>query len=276
MHTTDLITTLIDTHYYVMIFGIIVSLTSSQITEAFGKYGKNLTNSKVSTEESYFSLTIDVLKEITVSKSYFAYFYWFVSIWHPIVWAFSYFQGVRLNNRVFLLCVLFQLQFVRRWYEVNYVQKLSSKPQMHISIFIFGLSHYFCLALIPHLPSKNNDDSFNILTITCATVLFFWSSYHQYSSHCILASMRKNDGEYSIPEQGYFLSCSSPHYFFEILIYVSFLIIGYPFFHSLWLASGFVLINLSISGYYNHQWYLSNFPERKEFLNQRHFILIRP
>lgn len=109
-----------------------------------------------------------------------------------------------------------------------------------------------------------------------SVVLFCWSSWHQFKCHFILAGIRKSTNkrttitdtpnssslhnqQYSIPHGDWFQYCSSPHYWAEILIYIS-----------IWLALGLsntyflmclatTVLNLVYTARLNHSWYIRTF-----------------
>ena len=98
-----------------------------------------------------------------------------------------------------------------------------------------------------------------------AIVLFFWSSWHQYSCHKILADVRtgsidtSNKKQYAIPYGDWFEYVSSPHYLAEILIYIALcLCLGLSSVHCL-LALATTLLNLLYTSRLNHEWCIKTF-----------------
>jgi 3-oxo-5-alpha-steroid 4-dehydrogenase 3 len=110
-----------------------------------------------------------------------------------------------------------------------------------------------------------------------AIVLCVFAQYQQYRHHLILANVRRRPDvtaeykdkpqRYVLPEQGWFPIVTCPHYFAEILVYVSFVWILWmeqrdlsvsiwsfrPLLVLVWVAS-----NLTMSALINHQWYQQN------------------
>lgn len=63
-----------------------------------------------------------------------------------------------------------------------------------------------------------------------------------------------------MPSGGLFELISCPHYFAEILIYISLAIVQCGLSVTWWLVVCFVVVNQVIMGISNHQWYLNKFP----------------
>ena len=97
--------------------------------------------------------------------------------------------------------------------------------------------------------------------------LFAVASVLQFQSHTILARLRKDKSghvvtlKHSIPRGSLFNILSCPHYFAEILIYLSMCII-FNGRSTTWLfVCGFVVLNQIVVGLFNHQWYLDTFKD---------------
>jgi len=101
----------------------------------------------------------------------------------------------------------------------------------------------------------------NIATIV-GVLLFFFASYHQANCHKILASLRQGNtsSSFKIPHSDWFEYVSCPHYFAEILIYLSLLLVlGHFENMSMWLVVAFVVMNLGNSALDTHRWYKKKF-----------------
>ena len=103
--------------------------------------------------------------------------------------------------------------------------------------------------------------------------LFLASSYLQFSSHRILANLRRDSSgrivtlEHSIPRGSLFELISCPHYFAEILIYLSLCLVFAGQSTTWWFVCCFVLINQVIVGLFNHHWYhkkFEDYPRRRK------------
>ena len=65
--------------------------------------------------------------------------------------------------------------------------------------------------------------------------------------------------EHAIPRGGWFDYVSCPHYLMEIIIYLSFLLIGGPRHVTLLSVVIFVITNQLVAGYMTHRWYCTHF-----------------
>ena len=97
--------------------------------------------------------------------------------------------------------------------------------------------------------------------------LFFVASVLQFQSHTILARLRKDKTgtvvtlKHSIPRGSLFNLLSCPHYFAEILIYLSMCLIFNGRSATWLMVCCFVVLNQIIVGLFNHQWYLDTFKD---------------
>ncbi len=67
--------------------------------------------------------------------------------------------------------------------------------------------------------------------------------------------------QHSIPRGDWFELVSCPHYFAEILIYLSLSLVLSGRSTTWWMVCSFVVTNQIIVGLFNHQWYLDNFKD---------------
>ena len=101
--------------------------------------------------------------------------------------------------------------------------------------------------------------------VIIGVAIFFIFNYLQDQHHVILANLRKeikpeeNKGDtgkyYGIPNGLLFNWIDCPHYFCEVLIYVSMLVICEGGFPLLWLLFGFVNLNMGITATGTYHWY---------------------
>ncbi|RWR98445.1 polyprenol reductase-like protein [Dinothrombium tinctorium] len=71
-----------------------------------------------------------------------------------------------------------------------------------------------------------------------------------------------------MPSGGWFQYISCPHYFTEIVIYVSICLFGGRN-TSLWMVCCFVLTNQTVAAFLNHRWYLNtfkNYPKERKVI----------
>lgn len=268
------VTYLVPSFYLLVLFALSIILLFPQLTESFAKYGKARSDSTVHSRPKLLNFAL-ALGNLTISKSRFRFYYWFAFVWNSVLIVSSHL----LSSKVFkfnLLSMLVQIQVMRRLYEVEMVQKLSTEAQMHVFHFILGLGHYFCLVIIANslrigLTTSLTDVVIGIISLG----LFIWASFCQFKAHWLLASLRRHAKmEYVLPVGSFFATCSSPHYFFEIVIYISFLMLVKGRSLNLGLALLFVICNLTTTAYFTHAWYLRVFPDQREIILSRHPILV--
>jgi len=100
--------------------------------------------------------------------------------------------------------------------------------------------------------------------------LFTWASLHQHRCHRILANLRdhgvrrnRSDRSYSLPQGDWFEYVSSPHYFAEVLIYASLLVIfvATDWRTNWWLVEVFTASTLLLGARQVHLWYRLKFED---------------
>lgn len=96
--------------------------------------------------------------------------------------------------------------------------------------------------------------------------VFLHAWYNQFVSNVILANLRKNKSgtivtqKHLMPTGGYFDKVSSPHMFFEIVIYVALYVLIHN--NSSWLfVLCWVLTNQIENAWLTHKWYVATFPD---------------
>lgn len=187
------------------------------------------------------------------------------------------------------------IQVVRRLYECSFLS-VYSEAKMNIVHYLFGHSFYFgvglsVLAEAPGFSAQSElltmwlkfdpkffstigkpgdvvfEGKFLTLNHTIGVALFLFASVLQFHSHWILAKLRKDKKgqvvtlKHSIPRGSLFDLLSCPHYFAEILIYLSMCIIFEGKSATWLLVCCFVVLNQMVVGLFNHQWYLDTFPD---------------
>ncbi|CAO3592471.1 unnamed protein product [Absidia cylindrospora] len=178
---------------------------------------------------------------------------------------------------------LLTLHLARRLYESWFIEKPSPLARMHLSHYLVGFGFYGAMvfgtwlegvAVLPIWQDYNSTSrsfcyhDIPIATTSIGTVLFLYASKHQYSCHCILASLRTNNKEnddgksnsYRIPHGDWFEFLVAPHYTCDVLIYLSLCIIYQA--HSIILLSGlfWTFLNLSVTASETKSWYIATFP----------------
>jgi len=175
---------------------------------------------------------------------------------------------------------LLQFQLTRRAFECITIHKFSER-RLELINSLFAFCFYLLISLGPVVESLRDSNApeviptFHINRISLiAAAMFLLASYHQHVCHKILSNLRndaKSSQRYGIPYGDWFEWVSSPHYFAEILIYITFLIVVGLNNMSMWLALMFVVLNLTHSAYKTHNWYLEKFKEA--YPKQRKFLL---
>ncbi|KAI9468975.1 MAG: 3-oxo-5-alpha-steroid 4-dehydrogenase-domain-containing protein [Benjaminiella poitrasii] len=170
--------------------------------------------------------------------------------------------------------ILMTCHLLRRVYESFWVEKPSKTATMHVSHYFIGVGFYGAMVLGTWLEGASNLDiwtvhaqkeqSFPVLTITIALALYAYASYHQHRCHAILASLRDQDRkQYAIPRGDWFETLVAPHYFADILVYVS-LNILYHFQNYIFICGLiWTIINLSITANETQSWYYRHFSKEK-------------
>jgi 3-oxo-5-alpha-steroid 4-dehydrogenase 3 len=172
-----------------------------------------------------------------------------------------------LNDWVFLSKWLFLMHCSRRLWECHYIT-LYGQSKMHIGGYLCGLAHY-TLAIISFefssFENRYHHYHHNAVVRLIGIAVFTAGNFLQYHSHLILyrakvkmlKSPKESDpsAKYSLPREGLFWCCASPHYFSEILIYASFLLIDAQNLAVCCMVV-WVVVNLSIVAYQQYSWYL--------------------
>ena len=189
--------------------------------------------------------------------------------------------------------VLFEVHVLRRLWECHTIATFG-QSSMHIAGYLCGLIHYaltpvsmMCSCLqIPFLVEISDLWPANLVSIKsrgCVValwpaqtlftagglVLFLSASVAQYKCHAILYRLKKVEevdlagspkSRYGLPVGFGFDFVCCPHYFAEILIYVSFWFINMGNVASL-LEAVWVTSNLAVVAVGQKRWYLETFPE---------------
>ncbi|KAF2075343.1 hypothetical protein CYY_003372 [Polysphondylium violaceum] len=249
--------------YYLSIFYWILGITI-YLLKVFNKdfnhftsYGK-LSNQNKSTSSSSSSKTTTATRNDNNDKPFSIVN--FLSLFYLdrcfIVTEFT------LNKTILIIYLLFIIQGSRRFLETYFIQK-HVYSRMNNLLFLSGLSYYLFLVLSLYFEYsvKSSTTTSSLIPITVGIILFTFASFKQYQCHVILSSLRKdnNDNKHSIPYGEWFNLVSSPHYFSELLIYFSYLLITQFQYKSLILCFLFTSINLIHRSMDIHQWYMGQF-----------------
>ncbi|XP_030383597.1 polyprenol reductase [Scaptodrosophila lebanonensis] len=189
------------------------------------------------------------------------------------------------SNTALIGTVLLTLQCLRRFYETNFVQIFSKQSKMNLSHYFVGYIHYFgaIIALLSNTAgfvrgSKPNEFSLeNITVLQSIYIVFFLFSWHQqFASNLLLVNLRKDaktgavkTEKHLMPTGGWFNLISSPHMFFEVVMYYCLADLFAPMrtwkLIFIWVAS-----NQTVNALLTHQWYKAQF---KDYPKRRHAII---
>nr|XP_002129419.1 polyprenol reductase [Ciona intestinalis] len=251
--------------------------------------------SKYLTDYGKASTTV---RSLDVPKSYFTHYYILASIWNTVCfitisricfglmtnnWIASLFlmhstanaSGDKLS---LLLCMLMlTVHSMKRLYECLFISVFSNKTKMGIIQYVWGNTYYILLAptmISECLPlHKLPFGSFQVRHFM-GIVVFLIASFYHHQSHIILADLRKKGSikkdAHGIPQGGLFNLVSCPHYFAEVLVYISItIILGAQ------CQTWFLVLLYNIFAHANmamgaHTWYRNTFknypPNRKAFI----------
>nr|XP_056711860.1 polyprenol reductase [Euleptes europaea] len=169
-----------------------------------------------------------------------------------------------------LVCLFVWLNSCRRLWECLHISVFSTGV-IHVVQYCFGLIYYVLVGLtvLGQVPPSVRAGRGDRLTVcwyhVLGSLVFVWASVHQQRCLVILANLRKNKSgevvslDHHLPFGDWFEMVSCPHYFDEVLIYVS---MGVTFgFNNVtwWLVVTYVLFNQAVSAVLCHEFYLSNF-----------------
>ncbi|KAG7228761.1 hypothetical protein INR49_008539 [Caranx melampygus] len=178
-----------------------------------------------------------------------------------------------------LVQLLLWLHSLRRLLECLFVSVFSD-GSMHLVQYAFGLGYYIILGLTvlcsDHTlkgsgPLLSQLDWFHVAGLT----LFIAASLLQHQSMVLLARLRTGKSgavqtlAHRVPEGGWFELVSCPHYFAELLIYVSLALIFGGRSQTWWLVVCYVLFNQSLAAQLCHDLYISkyeSYPQRRKAL----------
>ncbi|KFD53572.1 hypothetical protein M513_05488 [Trichuris suis] len=194
----------------------------------------------------------------------------------------------RLNEATIVLCCfLFFAQALRRFFESAFLS-VYSDTKMNIFHYLLGIVHYVmvpCSILIegPSLTSPSIEESeasdiisntyfvgaLNKLTLMqwFGVALFVWASLKQHECFRILSAMRRGySGDvlthlHGVPQGGWFDYVACPHFFFEIIIYISIWVCQNLTWNTWSFVVIFVTVNQMIAASITREWYIRKFPE---------------
>ncbi|KAJ7326707.1 hypothetical protein JRQ81_016466, partial [Phrynocephalus forsythii] len=169
-----------------------------------------------------------------------------------------------------LVCLFVWLNSLRRLRECLYISVFSGGV-IHIIQYCFGHCYYVLVGLtvMCQVPADVREGKGSWLTVCwyhiSGSLMFIWASVHQHRCHVILANLRKNKSgkvvnmDHRIPFGDWFEVVSCPHYFAELLIYLSMAVTFGLKNVSWWLVVTYVFFNQAVSAVLCHEYYQSKF-----------------
>lgn len=174
----------------------------------------------------------------------------------------------------------FCLHCLRRYNECIKIT-IFGKAKISVVVYIGALLYYLLVPLTFYnaYHTYNNEDTamapFAVIYECTVLLLFIYGNILQYDSHRILyqskAEMIRTLGDYTLPNQGLFKYVVCPHYFAEILIYLSFLIF-YRHSPAVYMCFIWVVTNLSVFADENYRFYTARYPEDMKKLRVKRII----
>ncbi|XP_028301003.1 polyprenal reductase isoform X1 [Gouania willdenowi] len=164
-----------------------------------------------------------------------------------------------------LLQLLLFIHSFRRLLECLLISVFSDGV-IHLAQYAFGLGYYIVLgltALCSDLSAKGSDMQDWLLLLGCA--VFIWASLLQHRSMVLLAQLRTGKSGtvetlvHRVPNGGWFELVSCPHYFAELLIYVSLSLVSGGLSLTWWLVVLYVFFNQALAAQLCHELYVSKY-----------------
>lgn len=180
-----------------------------------------------------------------------------------------------------LLLFLLWVHSLRRLLECCFVSVFSDGV-IHVVQYLFGLMYYIVLGLTAlsseHLVNRDSGSLFSQLTWCHVTgcPLFVLASMLQHQSMVLLARLRTGKSGnietlvHKMPTGGWFELVSCPHYFAELLIYISLCVVSGGLSLTWWLVVFYVFFNQALAAQLCHDLYKSKYElypkQRKAFI----------
>jgi len=288
-------------YYFVLISAVIVSYSFPFLRKRFILFGKLLNNPKkfIHVPKKWFThfYVVGVIWSTYLSIEY--YFYIFkpnskLPLLNFISNYWNYNINLNFNSKIpiqfkenetngysfrqlpiesFIGIILMSLHMLRRTLESYFVTKFSD-AKMHFGHYIVGITFYLFTAFSIIIESINNGEDFNIKNINLchiiSIILCIFAQSQQYWCHKYLASLRPNNSPrdknikavYKLPSSRWFNFVDSPQYFFEILIYFSLYMLSVFKNHTLLWVVFWTIINLGVTAYGVHDWYIKKFKKK--------------
>ncbi|XP_047443334.1 polyprenol reductase [Mugil cephalus] len=164
-----------------------------------------------------------------------------------------------------LLCI----HSLRRLLECLFVSVFSDGA-MHLVQYVFGLGYYVVLGLTALCSDRTGTGAGTLISQldwshVAGLVVFIAASLLQHQSMVLLARLRTGKSgtvetlAHKVPQGGWFELVSCPHYFAELLIYVSLSLVFRGLSLTWWLVVLYVLFNQALAAQLCHDLYISKY-----------------
>ncbi|KAM7388584.1 hypothetical protein PAMP_024749 [Pampus punctatissimus] len=179
-----------------------------------------------------------------------------------------------------LVLLLLWVHSLRRLLECLFLSVFSDGA-MHLVQYVFGLGYYVMLGLTVLCSDRLGKGTGPLLSQldwlhVAGGVLFILASLLQHESMVLLARLRTGKSgtvetlAHRVPKGGWFELVSCPHYFAELLIYISLSVISGGLSLTWWLVVLYVLFNQALAAQLCHDLYNSKYESyprhRKAFI----------
>ncbi|CAG5862345.1 unnamed protein product [Menidia menidia] len=169
---------------------------------------------------------------------------------------------------------------LRRLLECLFVSVFSDGV-IHLAQYGFGLGYYIILGLTVLCSDRMSKETGTLLAqldwlYLTGFALFIWASLLQHQSLVLLAGLRTGKSgkvetlAHKVPTGGWFELVSCPHYFAELLIYVSLSLLFRGLSLTWWLVVLYVFFNQALAGQLCHELYINKYEsypkDRKAFI----------
>ena len=231
---------ILDAYFLSLTASLSLGIAFPDIAEQLFSYGKSLGK-----EESHDRSYGFVYRMITfrVPKRWFWHFYAVGTVFNAaLIWCNASFWNI-----------LFETHLVRRLAESLFLEQHSSESKILLGHYIVGITFYIATSLSINLSTASEG--------VVAPLLCVVAQVCQFQCHQTLAALRAEtalDSTYSLPCEGWFSQSSSPHYFFEVILY-SALFLGCGCSETMFYCLLWVTSNLTITAKQTHAWYLQHF-----------------
>ncbi|XP_017284243.1 polyprenol reductase [Kryptolebias marmoratus] len=168
-----------------------------------------------------------------------------------------------------LVQLLFCVHSLRRLLECLFVSVFSDGV-LHLVQYVFGLGYYIVLGLTVLCSDHTAKGTGTLLSQldwihVAGILLFVGASLLQHHSMVLLARLRTGKSgrvetlAHRMPKGSCFKLVSCPHYFAELLIYISFSLVFGGLSLTWWLVVLYVLFNQALAGQLSHELYISKY-----------------